>query len=351
MLEIIDIQAMNHVSLRLVSLLTMTFIKGFFVFAVMYFTVLMMKKLSPEFKHLLWFFGICSFILIPVFTYFIPSFDLNILRIPNTSEAAYRVFSYQLSSQPGSTDQVKLSIETVRAVFQSSHMHRFHWTFWMLLIWIVGAFVSMLRVTMGMIGLALLIKKADLSADKNCSTLLKKISKEMGINRKIISLKRDNSPLKKKNLRRILVVFSFCLLSMSLINPVIAGDNKSPIRKEASVDEIYGRWINKEYDKDHICIPAKMIINQDKINMHRRLSDPEKSYIGKHNPYIITDSWVDRKGNSWYNVRMNDPLIGINYELWKISNFGKTLEKVSHAFEYPVEIDPDAGSYRIYNSQ
>jgi len=48
---------------------------------------------------------------------------------------------------------------------------------------------------------------------------------------------------------------------------------------------------------------------------------------------------------------MNDPLIGINYELWKISNFGKTLEKVSHAFEYPVEIDPDAGSYRIYNSQ
>ncbi len=180
---------------------------------------------------------------------------------------------------------------------------------------------------------------------------MKKISKEMGINRKIISLKRDNSSLKKKNLRRILVVFSFCLLSMSLINPVIAGDNKSPIRKEASVDEIYGRWINKEYDKDHICIPAKMIINQDKINMHRRLSDLEKSYIGKHNPYIITDSWVDRKGNSWYNVRMNDPLIGINYELSKKTNFGRTLEKVSHAFEYPVEIDPDAGSYRIYNSQ
>ena len=82
--------------------------------------------------------------------------------------------------------------------------------------------------------------------------------------RKIISLKRDNSTLKKKNLRRILVVFSFCLLSMSLINPVIAGDNKSPIRKEASIDEIYGRWINKEYDEDCICIPAKMIINQDK---------------------------------------------------------------------------------------
>ncbi len=31
MLEIIDIQAMNHVSSRLVSLLTMTFVKGFFV--------------------------------------------------------------------------------------------------------------------------------------------------------------------------------------------------------------------------------------------------------------------------------------------------------------------------------
>ena len=101
---LIDIQAVNHVLFRLVSLLTMTFVKGFFVFAVMYFTVLMMKKFSAEFRHLLWFFVICSFILIPVFSYIIPSFELNILRIPNTSEAAYRVFSYQLSSQPGSTD-------------------------------------------------------------------------------------------------------------------------------------------------------------------------------------------------------------------------------------------------------
>jgi len=169
--------------------------------------------------------------------------------------------------------------------------------------------------------------------------------------RKIISLKRDNSTLKKKNLRRILVVFSFCLLSVSLIDPVIAGDNKSPIRKEASVDEIYGRWINTELGEDCYCIAVKMIINQDKINMYQRLSDPEYSYISKHNPYIITDSWVDRKGKSCYYVQRDDQLTGIHYELWKISNFGKTLELVSHAFEYPGEIDPDAGSYRIYNSQ
>ena len=43
----------------------------------------------------------------------------------------------------------------------------------------------------------------------------------------------------------------------------------------------------------------------------------------------------------------------LQVDLWKISNFGKTLELASHAFEYPTEIEPDSYrvTYRIYYRQ
>lgn len=166
--------------------------------------------------------------------------------------------------------------------------------------------------------------------------------------RDILSFRRGNIPNRAGHLGRIFMICTLCLLPLLLINPVTAEDSKSLIKNEASVEEIYGRWINKAYD-ENVNISGKMVVKKDKIHKYYTLASPEYSYSGCQGPYIITDSWVDRKGNSWYKVQVGK-LNGINYELWKISNFGTTLEFASRAFEYPTEIDPNSYrvTYRIY---
>jgi hypothetical protein len=125
---------------------------------------------------------------------------------------------------------------------------------------------------------------------------------------------------------------------------VTAGDGKSLIKTEASVEDIYGRWINPTYDGS--CTPnGKIIVNNEKIYEYTTLSSPEYSYMGRQGKYVVADSWVDLKGNSYYKIRLDWPMYGINYELWKISNSGQNLEISTRAFEYPTGIIQD--SYRV----
>ena len=490
MLEIIDIQAMNHVSLRLVSLLTMTFIKGFFVFAVMYFTILRMKKLSAEFRHLLWFFVICSFIILPFASFIIPSFDLQVLRVPAEMEEVHRVFDSRLSPQLNYTAQTGMSLGVVSGVSESYTLSGLHWTAVVLMVWIFGTLISLLRIIVGKMGLLCLTRKAALSKDKNCVSMLRRLSEEMGISqeielressrcltpftcnvfrpvillpssiggwsrerlrvvlihelahirrrdyltqnisrvacaifwfipmlwvaygklqveqeracdrwvinsgaepadyadhiveivrytrghivlagipgavgrrhllekrvRDILSFRRDNMRYKVRHVGRIFMICTLCLLPLLLINPVTAEDSKSLIKNEASVEEIYGRWINTDYgeNRGNCGINAKMVVKKDKIHLYSTFNSPEYSYSGRQGPYIIADSWVDRKGNSWYKVRWSH-LRGDFYQLWKVSNSGMTLELASRAFEYPTEIETNSYrvTYRIYYRQ
>ena len=488
MLEIIDIQAMNHVSLRLVSLLTMTFIKGFFVFAVMYFTILRMKKLSAEFRHLLWFFVICSFIILPFASVIIPSFDLQVLRVPAEMEEVHRVFDSRLLPQLNYTAQTGVSLGVVSGVYESYTLPGLHWTSVVLMVWVSGTLISLLRIIVGKMGLLCLTRKAALSKDKNCVSMLRRLSEEMGISqeielressrcltpftcnvfrpvillpsdicgwsrerlrvvlihelahirrrdyltqnisrvacaifwfipmlwvayrklqmeqeracdtwvinsgaepadyadqiveivrytrghiklagvpgtvgrrhllekrvRDILSFRRDNIPNRAGHLGRIFMICTLCLLPLLLINPVTAEDSKSLIKREASVEEIYGRWINTAYDEDHLYSCAKIVVNQTEICVYYNSSSPEYSYIGRQGTYVITDSWSDNKGNSWYRVCWSN-LDGDLYQLWKISNSGTTLELTSRAFEYPTEIETNSYriTYRIYYRQ
>jgi len=54
--------------------------------------------------------------------------------------------------------------------------------------------------------------------------------------------------------------------------------------------------------------------------------------------FVITNKWIDSKGNIWYTIIFKF-YVQYNYGLLKISNSGKTLE---YAFgnEYPKKIDP-----------
>jgi hypothetical protein len=170
--------------------------------------------------------------------------------------------------------------------------------------------------------------------------------------RDILSFRRDNIPNRVRHVGRIFMICTLCLLPLLLINPVTAEDSKSLIKREASVEEIYGRWINTAYDEDHLYSCAKIVVNQTEICVYYNSSSPEYSYIGRQGTYVITDSWSDNKGNSWYRVCWSN-LNGDLYQLWKISNSGTTLELTSRAFEYPIEIETNSYrvTYRIYYRQ
>ena len=151
------------------------------------------------------------------------------------------------------------------------------------------------------------------------------------------------------------MICALCLIPIMFINPVTAGDGKSPIKTEASVENIYGRWINKDYNQ-YFGFFGKMIVNQENIRIFYMYNSPEYSYIGGWIRYTIADSWVDFLGNSWYKIKWYEETDGkecINYDLWKLSNKSNILELASRAFDYPLEIDPYSyrTTYRKYYRQ
>jgi len=193
MFEIIDIQVMNHVSLRLVSLLAMTYIKGFFLFAVIYFVLQRMKRLTAEFRHFMWFFVICSFVILPFSSVIVPSIDLHLVKVPVEMEEVHRVFDSRLSSQfnygaqagvtVGVASGVKAGVMT--GVTEGKALQGLQWTSVVLMVWVFGVMVSLVRIVVGKVGLLCVTRKAVLSKEEGCVLMVEGLREEMGIRRMI----------------------------------------------------------------------------------------------------------------------------------------------------------------------
>ena len=118
-------------------------------------------------------------------------------------------------------------------------------------------------------------------------------------------------------------------------------------------EELYGTWVNSDYNAT--AEKAKLIVDPDPgirddangtVIMYVRESDelPYERYS-----FRIEEDWNDNEGNIWYKI---EPFVVMsNYELWKISNSGDTLEFVFATQNYPDKIDPNHANYRIYYRQ
>jgi beta-lactamase regulating signal transducer with metallopeptidase domain len=172
----------------------MTFIKSFFVFAVIYLILLRFKKLVPEIRHLMWLFGICSFILIPVFSILFPDFNIGMLKLPKEAEVINRIISPQLMPEAGLAGSEGFPGVAGPAVSQDTlytSLLKSHWPIWVLLIWSCGVIASLFRVIIGKVGLFLLKKRACIYKDKICTRVLEELSKRMGVRQKIVLLKSN----------------------------------------------------------------------------------------------------------------------------------------------------------------
>jgi hypothetical protein len=139
--------------------------------------------------------------------------------------------------------------------------------------------------------------------------------------------------------------------------------NGSKSYKKASVEDLYGTWVNEDYVLEPGSIGAprsKLIINHDGTIESYETHKRDKTTEVKREPwtYTVTDSWVDSNKNSWYKLffkRMGfeTSYEGTQYCLLKLSNSNRTLEIARYSVDYPAEIDPNSirYSYRIYYRQ
>jgi beta-lactamase regulating signal transducer with metallopeptidase domain len=161
-----------------------------------------------------------------------------------------------------------------------------------------------------------------------------------GLKKRIVQ-KRISSLLSRERIQHIsivkgaftLMVLIFCLLPVVMVNPVTA-ENKTYVAGEN--EELYGTWIKRAVVKP-----------EGKIEYYATLSDPVTNCS---ETFTITDKWKDLKGNIWYTCITKSISNKPYYELYRISNSGKTWEAVFSGVDFPETLDPDdiLANYRIF---
>ena len=116
-----------------------------------------------------------------------------------------------------------------------------------------------------------------------------------------------------------------------------------------SIDDIYGIWINSDYNGNYPPRAKEIHHPEDTSEWYYRVTDSEPGYTFK---YTRTDSWHDNEGNLWikYTWYCNEDSTS-GYMIIKLSDSGKTRESVYSEVKYPDEMSPIGGNYAIHYRQ
>ena len=69
------------------ALLAVNIIKGLAVFLAAYLITRLGKRISPDYKHLIWFIAITSFVVLPIIWFFLPELNSDIKLSTGVSQA------------------------------------------------------------------------------------------------------------------------------------------------------------------------------------------------------------------------------------------------------------------------
>ena len=128
---------------------------------------------------------------------------------------------------------------------------------------------------------------------------------------------------------------------------------KSP--DKLTYERFCGTWGNKNYEpaagyKTEVSFKyAKYIVNPDGTFLwYEYIDETGPMAVGT---YIVEKRWKDANGNSFYHVKVYEPLNDVTlYELWKVDKYNSVWECDSSNIDYPDEIDPSDYHtvYRIF---
>jgi hypothetical protein len=150
------------------------------------------------------------------------------------------------------------------------------------------------------------------------------------------------------NIMFLMIIFSTYIVGCATgKNAYVATEN----------EELYGTWVNPEYDDTAGGQPGRMVIKNGTYEIFALTNITRWLIRGE---YTITNKWTDSEGNVWYNYKVTklwyqtgvtrtDPLYG----LAKISDSGRTLERAYSGINYPQELNPEAleFTYQIHYRQ
>jgi len=174
--------------------------------------------------------------------------------------------------------------------------------------------------------------------------------------RNILRLREAREQARVRVLLRVLVVSLVILFSLHMVNPLSAWDERSPFRKEAPVELLYGRWMNTQSLDIRDCeswmfignkLVGKLVVDPEgTYHVYSNPTIPEYPYMGENGSYTVKESYVDSEGYCYYNVH-TEALYGpcIFYHVWRIDPSGSTMELTWHYAEFPEEIDPHGFAY------
>jgi hypothetical protein len=130
------------------------------------------------------------------------------------------------------------------------------------------------------------------------------------------------------------------LILVAFSGTVLAGES---VYKATDNEELFGKWINMDYkDGNH----SQMIVFKlGETEAYSSANDNEPMWTAEN---LISHKWTDAKGNIWYKTRWKAVAMGSGFTLFKISESGKTLERVWSQWEHPKELDINDETYRIY---
>ena len=146
-----------------------------------------------------------------------------------------------------------------------------------------------------------------------------------------------------------LVSILILVLAVMIIAGSCVTDKMAYISKDY---EIYGTWANPE-GNDH---PGFYGYPKIVFHPHGQIDyypNTESTKSNVHGEFVITNKWTDSNGIVSYTFisRIDYDPDSLYYELYKISNSGKTLEQAWAMRDYPTEIDPNHPEYHIYYRQ
>jgi hypothetical protein len=141
--------------------------------------------------------------------------------------------------------------------------------------------------------------------------------------------------------RQILVLLGTLMLCVA---PIVLAENQ---KKEVSIDEatkcFCKTWINPAYYESDV-ISGKIMIKDGTFGWYKNEASQSPTFSGA---YKIEKSWIDKDGNVWLNVVV-DEVLWKKYLLVKISDNGNTFEYAFDFNAYPTVVPENWPYYFLY---
>lgn len=176
-----EILLVKQILSKLVLTLIITLINGSVLFVFTSVLVRRLKKVPARFKHLIWFFIICCFTIIPVLSIFTPPFDLPFNKIPVEKVLAHRESGMYTIDEVTGTTQIATSSTGVTPVDRNMPVPIISWHMIALSLWLAGIFVYAMRIVRGRIGLFHMVKNSTPAEDKRYYAMVRSISNRFEI--------------------------------------------------------------------------------------------------------------------------------------------------------------------------